>query len=40
MDVRDVELVCQHADILQIGTRNMSNFNLLKEVGRANKPVI
>jgi 3-deoxy-7-phosphoheptulonate synthase len=40
MDVRDVELVAQHADILQVGTRNMQNFNLLKEVGRANKPVI
>jgi len=40
MDVRDVDLVCKHADILQVGTRNMSNFNLLKEVGRAKKPVI
>jgi 3-deoxy-7-phosphoheptulonate synthase len=40
MDVRDVELVAKHADIMQVGTRNMQNFNLLKEVGRANKPVI
>jgi 3-deoxy-7-phosphoheptulonate synthase len=40
MDVRDVELVARHADILQIGMRNMQNFNLLKEVGKSQKPVI
>jgi 3-deoxy-7-phosphoheptulonate synthase len=40
MDVRDVELVAKHADVLQVGTRNMQNFNLLKEVGKINKPVI
>ena len=39
MDTRDVELVSEYADILQIGTRNMSNFRLLTEVGRTNKPV-
>src|SRR3989338_2804902 len=32
MDTRDVLLVTQHTDILQIGARNMQNFNLLKEV--------
>lgn len=40
MDARDVELVAQHADILQIGARNSQNFTLLDEVGKAGKPVL
>jgi 3-deoxy-7-phosphoheptulonate synthase len=40
MDVRDVELVAKYADILQIGTRNMQNYPLLKEVGKVKKPVL
>lgn len=40
MDTRDVELVEEYADIIQIGARNMQNFNLLKEVGMARKPVM
>ncbi|WP_337845878.1 bifunctional 3-deoxy-7-phosphoheptulonate synthase/chorismate mutase [Thermus sp.] len=40
MDTRDVEVVAEYADILQIGARNMQNFALLKEVGRASKPVL
>ena len=40
MDTRDVELIAKYADILQIGARNMQNFNLLKEVGQTKKPVI
>jgi 3-deoxy-7-phosphoheptulonate synthase len=40
MDSRDVELVAKHVDILQIGARNMQNFNLLKEVGQTKKPVL
>lgn len=40
MDTRDVALVAEYADILQIGARNMQNFNLLKEVGQTRKPVI
>jgi 3-deoxy-7-phosphoheptulonate synthase len=40
MDVRDVELVCRYADILQIGTRNMTNFTLLREVGECRTPVM
>lgn len=40
MDVRDTELITQYADIIQIGTRNMQNFNLLKEVGKIDKPVL
>ncbi|MFZ0451101.1 MAG: 3-deoxy-7-phosphoheptulonate synthase [Desulfatiglandaceae bacterium] len=39
-DPRDVSWVCEYADVLQIGTRNMQNFSLLKEVGKANKPVL
>ncbi|MFN8622392.1 MAG: 3-deoxy-7-phosphoheptulonate synthase [Chloroflexota bacterium] len=38
MEPKDVELVARHADILQIGTRNMQNFPLLTAVGRAGKP--
>lgn len=40
MDTRDVELVIRYADVLQIGARNMQNFNLLKEVGMTKKPVV
>jgi 3-deoxy-7-phosphoheptulonate synthase len=40
MDTRDVELVAKYVDILQIGARNMQNFNLLKEVGLTKKPVL
>lgn len=40
MDTKDVDLVARYADILQIGARNMQNFNLLKEVGQTQKPVI
>jgi len=40
LDPRDVSWVCEFADVLQIGTRNMQNFSLLKEVGKVNKPVL
>ena len=40
LDVRDVELVCNYADILQIGTRNMANYMLLREVGKTQTPVM
>lgn len=40
IDPRDVTWVCEYADVLQIGARNMQNFSLLKEVGKANKPVL
>ncbi|HHY59852.1 MAG TPA: 3-deoxy-7-phosphoheptulonate synthase [Clostridia bacterium] len=40
VDPRDVELVAEHADMIQIGARNMQNFRLLKEVGMAGKPVL
>jgi 3-deoxy-7-phosphoheptulonate synthase len=40
MDPRQIDLVCRYADMLQIGARNMQNFDLLKEAGRTNKPVL
>ncbi|MGQ9486420.1 MAG: 3-deoxy-7-phosphoheptulonate synthase [Armatimonadota bacterium] len=40
MDTRDVELVARYADILQVGTRNMTNFSLLKEIGNTRVPVL
>jgi len=40
MDTRDVDLVKKYADVLQIGARNMQNYNLLKEVGKSKKPVL
>jgi 3-deoxy-7-phosphoheptulonate synthase len=36
----DVEMVAEHADILQIGARNMQNFALLKALGKAQRPVM
>jgi len=40
MDPRDVPLVASYADVLQIGARNMQNFQLLREVGKIRKPVM
>ncbi|MFA4905294.1 MAG: 3-deoxy-7-phosphoheptulonate synthase [Candidatus Margulisiibacteriota bacterium] len=40
MDTREVELVAKYSDVLQVGARNMQNFNLLKEVGKCGKPVL
>ena len=40
LDPRDVSWVCEYVDILQVGTRNMQNYSLLKEVGKAGKPVL
>ena len=40
MDPRQVGLVARYADMFQIGARNMQNFDLLKEVGQARKPVL
>lgn len=40
LDPRDVSWVAEFADVLQIGTRNMQNFSLLREVGRAGRPVL
>ncbi|MDR3708706.1 MAG: 3-deoxy-7-phosphoheptulonate synthase [Capsulimonadaceae bacterium] len=40
MHVRNIELVAEYADILQIGTRNMQNYEILEEVGKIRKPVM
>src|SRR5437867_4282961 len=40
MDPRQVELVVKYADMLQVGARNMQNFDLLKECGRTKTPVL
>jgi len=40
MRIEQLEVVCKWADILQIGARNMQNFDLLKEVGRLSHPVL
>mgnify|MGYP003899673035 CR=1 FL=1 len=40
MDTAHIDLVAEYADVLQVGSRNMQNFALLKQVGRAGKPVM
>ena len=40
MRIEQLETVCRYADVLQIGARNMQNFDLLKEVGRLSHPVL
>lgn len=40
VDTRDVDLVAEYVDIIQIGARNMQNFALLTEVAKINKPVL
>jgi 3-deoxy-7-phosphoheptulonate synthase len=40
MDPRQIDVVHRHADMFQIGARNMQNFDLLKEVGMTRKPVL
>jgi 3-deoxy-7-phosphoheptulonate synthase len=40
MEPSQVEVVARHADILQVGTRNMQNYSLLQAVGKAGRPVM
>ena len=40
MDSSDLSMVCDYADVIQIGARNMQNFRLLKSVGKCSKPVV
>lgn len=40
LDVRDIELVEKYTDIFQVGTRNMQNYPLLRELGKSKKPVL
>ena len=39
MNPRDIELVAEYADIMQVGARNVQNFSMLKELGKCGKPV-
>ena len=39
-DVRNIEITVEHADMLQVGARNMQNFVLLRELGQVNKPIL
>jgi 3-deoxy-7-phosphoheptulonate synthase len=40
MNPREVDLVAQYADIMQVGARNVQNFSLLKELGKIDKPIL
>ncbi len=40
MRIEQLEIICQYADVLQVGARNMQNFDLLKEVGKTKHPVV
>src|SRR6202012_3474181 len=40
MDARDLEPVLEVADVIQVGARNMQNYTLLSEIGRADRPVL
>jgi 3-deoxy-7-phosphoheptulonate synthase len=40
MDISQIETIDRYADIFQVGARNMQNFTLLRELGRARKPVL
>jgi len=40
MDVRTLDMMMRYVDCLQVGTRNMQNFDLLKELGRVRRPVL
>ncbi len=40
MRIGQLDVVCKYADILQIGARNMQNFDLLKEVGKIDQPIL
>jgi 3-deoxy-7-phosphoheptulonate synthase len=40
MEISQIELISKYSDMLQIGTRNMQNFNLLKAVGETKKPIL
>src|SRR6202521_1396605 len=40
MDAQDIELVAEHADMLQVGARNAQNFSLLRRLGKLKKPIL
>ena len=40
LDVENISAVAEYADVLQVGTRNMQNYPLLKALGKVNKPIL
>jgi 3-deoxy-7-phosphoheptulonate synthase len=40
MSTEDVDLICEHSDMLQVGARNMQNFALLRRLAKVNKPIL
>lgn len=40
MRIEQLDIICRYADVLQVGARNMQNFDLLKEVGKSGHPVL
>jgi len=40
LDAESIDLMCEHVDVLQVGTRNMQNFSLLKRLSQLRKPVL
>ena len=40
LDTRQIEIVCRYADIIQIGSRSMHNYPLLREAGKCMKPIL
>jgi len=40
MDLTQIPMIIEYVDVLQVGARNMQNYNLLKEVGKVTKPVL
>ncbi len=40
MDEKNLDIVCEYSDIIQIGSRNMYNYPLLKEIGKIDKPIL
>lgn len=39
-DIRDISIFAEYVDMIQIGARNMSNFSMLKEIGKQKKPIM
>ena len=40
LDIQNIEVIAKHADILQVGARNMQNFSLLKELAKMRHPIL
>ncbi|WP_067932849.1 3-deoxy-7-phosphoheptulonate synthase [Alicyclobacillus kakegawensis] len=40
VDPVNLSMICEYVDVLQVGSRNMQNFHLLRELGRTNKPIL